>query len=55
MQKSKLILEPKQESNFEEKKKKIKSTISQKQNWKQIFHKIQEFWKDGNLKTVKKI
>ena len=45
---SKLLLEPKQETNFEEKKEKIKSTISQKQNWKQIFYKIQEFWKFGN-------
>jgi len=55
MQKSKLLLEPKQETNYEEKKEKIKSTISQKQNWKQIFCKIQEFWKDGNLETVNKI
>jgi len=37
MQKFKLLLEPKQEINSEEKKEKIKSTISQKQNWKQIF------------------
>ena len=48
MQKSKLLLEPKQETNFKEKKEKIKSTISQKQNWKQIFYKIQE-----NLETWK--
>jgi len=56
MQKSKLLLEPKQETNSEEEKKeKIKSTISQKQNWKQIFCKIQEFYKDRNLETVNKI
>ena len=54
MQKSKLLLEPKQKTNSE-KKEKIKSTISQKQNWKQILCKIQEFWKDGNLETVNKI
>ena len=55
MQKFKLLLELKQETNSEEKKEKIKSTISQEQNWKQIFCKIQEFWKDGNLETVNKI
>jgi len=55
MLKSKLLLEPKQETNYEEKKEKIKSKISQKQNWKQIFYNIQEFWKDGNLETVNKI
>jgi len=48
MKKSKLLLESKQETNSEEKKDKIKSTISQKQNWKQIFCKRQEFWKVGN-------
>ena len=42
MQKSKLLIEPKQKTNSKEKKEKIKSTISQKQNWKQIFCKIQE-------------
>ena len=55
MKKSKLLLEPKQKTNFEEKKEKIKSTISQKQNWKQIFCKIQELWKIGNLETINKI
>jgi len=55
MQKSKLLLEPKKETNSEEKKEKIKSTISQKQNSKQIFCKIQEFWKNGNLETINKI
>jgi len=53
--KSKLLLEPKQETNSEEKKEKIKSTISHKQNWKQIFCKIQEFWKDRNMEMVNKI
>ena len=55
MQKSKLLLELKQETNSDEKKEKIKSTISQKQIWKQIFCKIQELWKDGDLETVYKI
>jgi len=32
MQKFKLLLEPKQETNYGEKKEKIKSTISQKEN-----------------------
>ena len=55
MQKSKLLLESKQKTNSDEKKEKIKSTISQKQNWKQIICKIQEFWKVGKLETVNKI
>jgi len=55
MEKSKLLLEPKQEINSKEKKEKIKSIISQNQNWKQIFCKIQEFWKVGNFETVNKI
>jgi len=55
MQKSKLLLEPKQKTNSEEKKEKIKSKISHKQNWKQIICKIQEFWKDGHLEIVNKI
>jgi len=40
MQKSKLLLEPKQNKYFEEKKERIKATRFQKQNWKQIFCKI---------------
>jgi len=40
MQKSKLLLEPKQKKYSEEKKEKIKVTRFQKQNWKQIFCKI---------------
>ena len=48
MQKSKLLLEPKQKTNSEEKKEKIKSTISQQQNWKQIFYKIQN---SGKMET----
>jgi len=42
MQKSKLLIESKQKTNSKEKKEKIKATISHKQNWKQIFCKIQE-------------
>ena len=51
MQKSKLLLEPKQKKYSEENKEKIKATRFQKQNWKQIFCKIQEFWKDRNLES----
>jgi len=48
MQKSKLVLESNQKTNFEEKKEKINSTIYQKQNWNQIFlqnTRILESWK----------
>jgi len=41
MQKPKLLLESNQKTNYEEKKEKIKFTISQKQNWK-YFPKILE-------------
>jgi len=54
MQKSKLLLEPKQETNSEEKKEKLKSTISQKQNWKQIFAKYNNSGKMENWKRLTK-
>ena len=41
MQKSKLLLESKLKTNSDQKKEKIKAKISQKQNRKQIFYKIQ--------------
>jgi len=52
MQKSKFLLEPKQEKNSKEKKEKIKSTISQKQNWKQSSAKYNNSRK---LETTNKI
>jgi len=52
MQKSKLLLEPKQKKYFEEKKEKIKVTRFQKQNWKQILCKIKRIMES---KTVYKI
>jgi len=51
MQKSKLLLEPKQETNSEEKKEKIKSTISQKTELEANLlqnTRILERWKLGN-------
>ena len=47
MQKSKLLLEPKQKKYSEEKKEKIKATRFQKQNWKQIFYKIKRIMESG--------
>ena len=50
MQKSKLLLEPKQETNSEEKKEKIKSTISQTELEANLLQntRILESWKLGN-------
>jgi len=52
MQKSKLLLESKQKTNYEEKKEKIKSTISKKKIGRKSSAKHKNY---GKLETINKI